>query len=142
MEIVHLSPADVQIARDCTHLFDAVPLDRWIERFLAEEGHHLLVALDGSGMPAVGFVTGVEMTHPDKGTEMFLYELAVAETHRNEGIGRALVRALADLARDLGCYGMWVGTEPGNAAALACYRAAGASAPEPFVTLEWGFADR
>jgi hypothetical protein len=37
---------------------------------------------------------------------------------------------------------MWVGTEPGNAAALACYRAAGASAPEPFVTLEWGFADR
>ena len=27
----------------------------------------------------VGFVSGVEMTHPDKDTEMFLYELAVDE---------------------------------------------------------------
>jgi aminoglycoside 3-N-acetyltransferase I len=34
---------------------------------------------------------------------------------------------------------MWVGTEPDNAAALATYRTAGASPPEPFVTLEWIF---
>jgi hypothetical protein len=32
---------------------------------------------------AAGFVSGVEMSHPDKGTEMFLYELSVAE--ENEG---------------------------------------------------------
>jgi hypothetical protein len=51
----------------------------------------------------------------------------------------ALVRALGDLARARGCYGMWVGTEPDNAAALATYRAAGASPPEPFMTLEWRF---
>jgi ribosomal protein S18 acetylase RimI-like enzyme len=46
-------------------------------------------------------VTGVEMTHPDKGTEMFLYELGVADEHQGRGIGRALVSALADLARAL-----------------------------------------
>jgi hypothetical protein len=34
---------------------------------------------------------------------------------------------------------MWVGTEPDNAAALATYRAAGASPPEQFMTLEWRF---
>ena len=45
-------------------------------------------------------VTGVETTHPDKGTEMFLYELAVDEAARDRGVGRALVAALADLARD------------------------------------------
>jgi hypothetical protein len=38
------------------------------------------VAYDGER--PVGMVTGVETTHPDKGTEMFLYELAVDETAR------------------------------------------------------------
>jgi ribosomal protein S18 acetylase RimI-like enzyme len=70
---------------------------------------------------------------------MFLYELSVDPDHRNRGIGTALVGALADLARARDCYGMWVGTEPDNAAALATYRAAGASLPEPSVTLEWIF---
>jgi ribosomal protein S18 acetylase RimI-like enzyme len=70
---------------------------------------------------------------------MFLYELSVDPDHRNRGIGRALVEALADLARARDCYGMWVGTESDNAAALATYRAAGASPPEPFMTVEWIF---
>ena len=84
-------------------------------------------------------VTGVETTHPDKGTEMFLYELFVAEEHRHSGIGRALVGALRELAVEHGCYGMWVGTEPDNVAAIATYRAAGAAPVEPFVTLTWRF---
>jgi ribosomal protein S18 acetylase RimI-like enzyme len=96
--------------------------------------------VEESGAP-VGFVSGVETTHPDKGTEMFLYELSVAEAHRNQGIGTALVKSLAELAQAAGCYGMWVGTEPDNAAALATYRAAGAALPESFVTLEWVFDD-
>jgi ribosomal protein S18 acetylase RimI-like enzyme len=68
---------------------------------------------------------------------MFLYELAVDAEHRNRGVGRTLVGALAELARACGCYGMWVATEPDNAAALATYRAAGAADPEPCVTLAW-----
>jgi ribosomal protein S18 acetylase RimI-like enzyme len=70
---------------------------------------------------------------------MFLYELSVDPDRRNRGIGTALVGALADLARARDRYGMWVGTEPDNAAALATCRAAGASLSEPSVTLEWIF---
>ena len=43
---------------------------------------------------------------------MFLYELGVDEPARRRGAGRALVEALARLARERGCYGMWTGTEP------------------------------
>ena len=108
-----------------------------VTRFLASPDHHLLLALVGA-VP-VGFVSGVEVTHPDKGTEMFLYELAVAEPHRGQGIGRALVTALGELARVRGLYGMWVLTDRGNPAALATYRAAGADAGEDCVMLTWTF---
>ena len=137
MRIVRLAPGDEHLVVAGADLFDAPPTEAWAARFLASEGHHLLVAV-AEDKP-VGFVSGVETTHPDKGTEMFLYELSVHPDHRNRGVGRALVQALADLARSRGCYGMWVATEPDNAAALAAYRAAGAAPPEPCVTLGWAF---
>jgi ribosomal protein S18 acetylase RimI-like enzyme len=85
-------------------------------------------------------VSGVELTHPDKGTEMFLYELGVAEPFRGRGIGRRLVAALADLAREAGCYGMWVLTDDENAAAVATYRSAGATLDPAQRMLSWTFA--
>ena len=136
---MHLEHGDQAIVTGAPDLFDAPPSDEWTTRFLQSEGHHLLMAIGDDGT-AVGFVSGVETTHPDKGTEMFLYELSVHADHRRRGIGKELVAALAALARARGCYGMWVGTEPDNAAALATYRAAGAEPPEPFMTLAWTFA--
>lgn len=131
-------PADERLVHAGAALFDHALEDEWVARFIASDGHHLLFALDDDGAP-IGFVSGVETTHPDKGTEMFLYELAVLEQHRNRGVGRTLVRELADIAHSRGCYGMWVATEPDNVAAVAAYRAAGAAEPEAFVTLEWRF---
>jgi ribosomal protein S18 acetylase RimI-like enzyme len=135
MEIVR---PDAEAILAAGELFDHAPTREWTERFLASEGHHLLFARGDDGH-AIGFVSGVELTHPDKGTEMFLYELTVHGDHRNRGIGRALVRALADLARENGCYGMWVLTDADNPAALAAYRAAGGGEPEPSLMLSWTF---
>jgi len=47
------------------------------------------------------------------------------------------LEAIADLARELGCYGMWVATDADNVAALKAYTAAGGGPPEPFVMLTW-----
>lgn len=121
-------------------LFDAPPLPGVTERFLASPGHHLLVAYDDAGVP-IGMISGVEMTHPDKGTEMFIYELGVSEGSRRHGVATRLVEELAAVARRTGCYGMWVGTEPGNDAALATYRRAGASEEAPFTLLNWDLID-
>jgi ribosomal protein S18 acetylase RimI-like enzyme len=118
-------------------LFDHALRHEAVERFLGDPTHHLLVAYSGEAV--AGFVSGVEMTHPDKGTEMFLYELAVDETSRNQGVGRSLVRALAELAGERGCYGMWVLTDDGNPAALRAYAAAdGVREPEA-VLFTWTF---
>jgi ribosomal protein S18 acetylase RimI-like enzyme len=105
-------------------LFDGVIAPDASQRFLASPGHHLLLAHYDDATEPVGFITGVEMTHPDKGTEMFIYELGVDEAHRRRGIASALVFGLAELAKEGGCYGMWVGVDSDNHAALATYRKA------------------
>jgi ribosomal protein S18 acetylase RimI-like enzyme len=119
------------------HLFDAPPQEGATRRFLADKHHHLLIAYV-DGVPA-GMVTGVEMTHPDKGTEMFLYELGVDESFQGRGVGKALVSALADLARERDYYGMWVITDEDNEAALATYRRAGGTPEKDQVVLVWTF---
>ena len=106
-------------------------------RFLAADGHHLLIAYEAAR--AVGFVSGVEVTHPDKGTEMFLYELAVDEPFRRRGTGRALVERLAAIAREAGCYGMWVITDEDNEAARATSEGTGGVSETRQVAEVWTF---
>jgi ribosomal protein S18 acetylase RimI-like enzyme len=118
-----LRPGDDGLVAAASHLFDGPARVDATARFLAEDGHHLLVAYEGE--QPVGFVTGVEVTHPDKGTEMFVYELAVDGPFRRNGIGRALVERLVTVARAAGCYGMWVLTDEDNDAARATYEGAG-----------------
>src|SRR5580692_10652935 len=122
-----LGPGDDALVAAASSLFDGPARPDATAAFLADDRHHLLVAYEG--LRPVGFVSGVEVTHPDKGTEMFLYELAVDEAFRRRGIGRALVERLAALARAAGCYGMWVVTDHDNDAARGTYEGTGA-APE------------
>jgi len=120
-------------------LFDDAPRPEATARFLAEPGHHLLFAYDDDARP-VGMVSGVETTHPDKGTEMLLYELSVAPEARRRGVATALVGALAEIAERAKCYGMWVAVDTDNEAALATYRRTGAHGEPPSITLSWSFS--
>src|SRR5437879_504538 len=130
-----MTSADVDAVRAAGRLLDDDARTEWTKRFLDQPNHHLCIAYE-EGEPA-GFVSGLEMTHPDKGTEMLLYELAVDDRFRGRGIGRALVASLADLALKRGCYGMWVLTDTDNAAAMASYVSAGASEKSPQVMFTW-----
>ena len=137
MEIRVLRPGNDGLVAAASHLFDGPARPDATARFLAEDGHHLLIAYEEAR--AVGFVSGVEVTHPDKGTEMFLYELAVEEPFRRRGIGRALVERLADVAREAGCYGMWVITNEDNEVARATYEGAGGVSETKQVVEVWTF---
>ena len=68
VDIRALGPGDADAVLAAGALFDSAPRLDWTETFLTAPGHHLLVAYVERA--AAGFVTGVEMTHPDKGTEM------------------------------------------------------------------------
>jgi ribosomal protein S18 acetylase RimI-like enzyme len=128
---------DVAAVKAAEALFDKSIQEDAAERFVSSEGHHLLLAYEGA--KPVGMITGVEMTHPDKGTEMFLYELGVDEDYRARGIGTRLVQALEQVARERGCYGMWVLTEQDNGAAQTAYERAGGRREDDQVMYSWEF---
>lgn len=142
VDIRRLGADDLPLVFAAEYLFDGPVQELAARRFLESADHHLFLAFEVAGTRPVGFVSGVEVTHPDKGTEMFLYELGVDEEFRRRGIGRQLVQALADLAVSRGCYGMWVGVDSDNVAAAATYRSAGAEAPEPAIIFNWTFDTR
>jgi ribosomal protein S18 acetylase RimI-like enzyme len=138
IEIRRLTLENLNAINAVEPLLDQTVQPRAAEEFLRQEGHHLLVAYDQA--QPVGFVSGVEMTHPDKGTEMFLYELAVDDGFRRRGIGRQLVEALMALAQRRGCYGMWVLADTDNVAAIRTYQSAGGGAGTPCLLFDWSFA--
>ncbi|HEY6326684.1 MAG TPA: GNAT family N-acetyltransferase [Candidatus Cybelea sp.] len=140
MRIKRLGPGEERELEKLHRCFDRGVIAEAAIRFLNSGNHHILVGYDGES--AVGFVSGVETTHPDKGTEMFLYELAVDEGFRGRGYGVALVRKLVEVARDRGCYGMWVLSDECNAAGLATYASAGAMRASSVVELCWKFDPR
>jgi [ribosomal protein S18]-alanine N-acetyltransferase len=118
-------------------LFDD-PIDlEATRRFLENQANHLLIAYVG-GDPA-GFVTGTELTHPDKpAPELFLNELGVDASYRGRGIATELVAQLWGIARSRGCRGMWVLTDASNPAALKVYARAGGTRLPPQHMFQWG----
>ena len=64
---------DASTLLENAHVFDHAVTPESAEDFLRREGHLLLMAMTAED-DAVGFVSGVEMRHPDKAPEMFVDE--------------------------------------------------------------------
>ncbi len=103
--------------------FDYDVLADETRRFLTDE-RHLLVLGYVHDRPA-GFVSAVEVFHPDKRSELFLNEIAVMKAARRRGVGRALIEELKRVGRERGCASMWVLTDEDNVAAMGTYRSTG-----------------
>ena len=131
----HLGPSDLDLLLSVRDgLFDN-PVDPvQAAAFLADPLHDLVLAFDGA--EAVGFASGTVLLHPDKPPAFFGNEVGVREGWQRRGIGRAVTGRLFDLARARGCQGIWLGTEPDNAAALALYRSLDGEEVE-FVGFGW-----
>jgi aminoglycoside 6'-N-acetyltransferase I len=105
-------------------VFDHAIHPRWCAEFFADPRHHLAVALDDDLV--VGMASGVHYVNPDKPPQLFISEVGVTLTHRNQGIGRRLVETLVAHGAAIGCNEAWVLTSPDNEPAKRMYRSAGA----------------
>ena len=125
MDIKILRPGDEHVLDRVAHgVFDD-PIDPpATKRFFADDHHHIVVAIDNDTV--VGFISAVHYVHPDKPQpELWINEVAVAETHHRQGIGKAMLREVQSLARALGCKEAWVLTDRSNVAAMSLYSGCG-----------------
>jgi aminoglycoside 6'-N-acetyltransferase I len=119
-----IGPSDASVLDRVTQgVFDNEINPRWTAEFLADPRHHLAVALMDDRV--VGMASAVHYVHPDKPPELWVNEIAVAQSHQRRGIGRQLLQALFARGRALGCSEAWVGTERDNVAARRLYAAVG-----------------
>jgi ribosomal protein S18 acetylase RimI-like enzyme len=110
-------------------------------RFLNDQRHVLLLGYVHD-RPA-GFVSAVEVFHPDKRSELFLNEIAVIDGARRRGMARALIEELKRVGRERGCASIWVLTDEENVAAVALYKSTGGRWDgEPQVMFEYDLDDK
>lgn len=92
----------------------------WLESLLASDQFIALAALKGGKV--VGGIAAYELPKYEQARrEIYLYDLAVAETHRREGIATALILELKKIAAARGAYVIFVQADKGDDPAIALY---------------------
>lgn len=129
--IRQLGPRDVSLMEAVSTMFGeafdesdtytgARPRVAYLERLLGSDVFIALTALKGDTV--VGGLAAYELSKFERErSEIYIYDLAVAEPHRREGIATALIERLKGIAAERGAYAIFVQADPGDAPAIALY---------------------
>lgn len=120
VEIRRVTAADMALfGRVDEDVFDE-PIDpARLRAYLASPGHLMLVGI--RKRVVVAQVAAVIHRHPDKKTELYIDEVAVAPALQRQGLARRMLAEMFAWGRELGCEEAWVGTELDNEPARALY---------------------
>ena len=102
----------------------APPSDAYLQQLLAGESFVAIAARDGDQV-AGGLAAYLLPKFEQQRTEIYLYDLAVAERYRRRGIATALIEALKGIGAERGAYVIFVQADPGDAPAIALYTGLG-----------------
>jgi len=92
----------------------------YVRRLLARDTFIALVALDGDTV--VGALAAYELPKFEQArSEIYIYDLAVADTHRRRGIATALIEELRRIARTRGAWVVYVQADYTDPPAIALY---------------------
>ena len=98
----------------------ARPGESYCERLLGAENFIALVALSDAAV--VGGLAAYELRKfEQERSEIYIYDLAVAQADRRQGIATALIEELREVARRRGAYVIFVQADHGDDAAIALY---------------------
>ena len=132
MDIRRLGSSDLQLARELNALFATAfddpesyssrpPGDAYLQRLLGREGLIVLVALVESRVVGA-LVAYVLEKFEQQRSEIYIYDLAVAEARRRQGVATALIGELQRIAAALGAWVIYVQADYGDGPAIALYQ--------------------
>ena len=135
VQIRQLRPTDLAAVRAMLEVFGqafgdrptyvgAQPDDMYLTDLLASPDFVAVAAFDDGRV--VGGLAGYVLRKFEQArSELYIYDLAVLETHRRRGIATAMIRHLKHLAAALHVYVIFVQADYGDAAAIALYTGLG-----------------
>ena len=132
----HLSDSDVPVLMELLNVFGeafedpqsyqgAVPTQEYMQALLARQYFIALVALDEAGRVVGGLAAYELEKFEQERSEIYIYDLAVAEPHRRRGIARELINRLKSIARERGVYVIFVQADRGDEPAIKLYESLG-----------------
>jgi aminoglycoside 3-N-acetyltransferase I len=131
----HLSPADVPLLKGLLHVFGEAfddigtyqhktPSDAYLSGLLAKPHFIAVAALDGGTV--VGGLAAYQLDKFEQDRrEIYIYDLAVLESHRRRGIATGTINALREIAAQRDVYVIFVQADLGDAPAIALYDSLG-----------------
>jgi aminoglycoside 3-N-acetyltransferase I len=133
--VKQLTGADLPLARALLVVFGEAfgepdtyggrpPTDAYLAKLLGKPHVIVLVALDGATV--VGGLVAYELEKLEQArSEVYIYDLAVAEPHRRQGVATGLIRALAPIAKARGAWVIFVQADHTDPPAIRLYESLG-----------------
>ena len=131
-----LTPSDLPLMSDLLTLFakafnnpaaysSSRPCDAYHHKLLASDTFIALAALQ-SGHVIGGLAAYELIKFEQERSEIYIYDLAVNEAHRRQGVATALINELKKIARQRGAYVIYVQADYIDPPAIALYTKLGA----------------
>ena len=131
MEIHHLAPSNFELMSGLLDLFaeafddaesysESRPGPEYLRGLLARDSFIALAACQDE-MVVGGLAAYVLDKFEQERSEIYIYDLAVAESHRRRGVASALIAFLQRLAKQRGAYVIYVQADYGDEPAVALY---------------------
>lgn len=130
-QIRTLGPGDVPLMRAMLAMFaeafedpsnyaSAPPPAAYLQGLLASPTFIAIAALDGPAV--VGGIAAYELPKFEQArSEIYIYDLAVAQSHRRRGVATAMIEHLKAIAEKRGAWVIYVQADRGDDPAIALY---------------------
>jgi aminoglycoside 3-N-acetyltransferase I len=130
-QVRHLAPADVALLQELNAVFGRAfndpqsyavkrPTEDYLRELLAKK-HVIALAVSADGKVAGGLVAYELPKFEQARSEIYIYDLAVAEPYRRRGVATALIRHLQEIASQRGAWVIFVQADYGDDPATALY---------------------